>query len=265
MSFIEREKNGLMWLESTLIQAKHCFSSRLGGVSSGYLESLNLGVNRGDAPENVLENYRRLGAALGIDLTRPVVTHQVHKAEVRVASEPDRRGLYEPGDWEADGLVTSIRGLPIIIYIADCVPMLLCDAENGVVGAVHCGWRSSVADILGNAVGKMAELGARPENICAAAGPSIGPCCFETGPEVPEAIDRYLGGDSAGLYRPEDGVAGKYMVSLAEANRRRLIQLGLRPENVEVCPVCTKCDSARFWSHRATNGRRGSQCAVIVL
>ena len=148
-------------------------------------------------------------------------------------------------------------------FTADCVPALLCDADAGVIAAVHCGWRSSVGDILKNAVETMEKLGARRERICCALGPAIGRCCFETDDDVPDAVEKYLGGDAEGLFvRRADG---KTLVDLRAANRRRLLQLGLREENVDVSEECTVCSHDKYWSHRYTRGRRGSQAACIVL
>ncbi|MGI5936659.1 MAG: peptidoglycan editing factor PgeF [Oscillospiraceae bacterium] len=265
MSFTERNLSGVVCVTADNITARHGFTTRFGGVSTGIFESLNLGENRGDDPDLVRENFRRMGRALGIDPEAMAFSRQVHGNQVRIVTEKDRRSLFQPIEYEADGLVTNVRGLPIIIFTADCVPVLLHDPAAGVIGAVHCGWRSSVMDILGAAVGKMASLGARPENIRAAIGPAIDKCCFETGPEVPEAVEKYLSCDTEGLYWPRPGVPGKFMVDLKGANRHRLIQLGLKPENISVSQECTVCRADKYWSHRATKGRRGSQAAVICL
>ncbi len=247
------------------IAARHGFTTRFGGVSTGVFESLNLGENRGDDPELVRENFRRMGQALGIDPEAMAFSRQVHGNQVRVVAEGDRRSLFQPVEYEADGLVTNVKGLPIIIFTADCVPVLLHDPMAGVIGAIHCGWRSSVMDILGAAVEKMVSLGAEPGHIRAAIGPAIDKCCFETGPEVPGAVEKYLNGDTEGLYWPRPGVQGKFFVDLKGANRRRLIQLGLKPESISVSQECTVCRADKYWSHRATKGRRGSQAAVICL
>ena len=156
-----------------------------------------------------------------------------------------------------------MEGLPILCFTADCVPVLLCDPDRHIAAAVHCGWRSTVQDILGEAVKGMVSLGAEPENIRAAIGPAIGACCFETDDDVPQAIETYLSGDTAGLFtrRPD----GKTLVDLRAANARRLVQLGLSPENIDISHECTMCSHDKYWSHRYTKGRRGSQGAVIVL
>ena len=261
--FKEQKFNDCIYMESDLLSSKHIFSTRSGGVSSGVWDSWNFGENRGDEIENVRENYRRAGEIFGVSGDDFVVTRQVHGIEVRLASESDRHVIGESVPYEIDGLVTNVKGLPILIHIADCVPVLMEDAEAGVIAAVHCGWKSSVADILGAAVEKMLTLGAKAENIRAAIGASIGFCCFETEAEVPEAVEKYLGGDTDGLIK-DDG-NGKFHVDLRGANARRLLQLGLKPENLDVSCECTMCSQEKYWSHRGTKGVRGSMCAAIML
>ena len=265
MDFIQNEKNGLVFMTAPHIEARHAFTTRYGGVSAGHLASLNLGTARGDKPENVRENYRLLAEATGIDTSRMAFTRQVHKADVRIVSEADIHTLYTEVPYEADGIVTNIPGLALICFTADCVPVLLCDSVHGVIAAVHCGWRSSVADILGATIEKMRLLGAVPEDICAGIGPAISGCCFEVGPEVVQKVEEYLSGDCDGLYAPEDAVPGKFMLDLKKANARRLLQLGLKPENIDVSTECTKCSHEKYWSHRYTKGLRGSQASLIVL
>lgn len=265
MDFTQNEKNGLVFMTAPHIKARHAFTTRYGGVSAGHLASLNLGTARGDEPENVRENYRLLAEATGIDVNRMAFTRQVHKADVRVVTEDDIHTLYTEVPYEADGIVTNVPGLALICFTADCVPVLLCDSVHGVIAAVHCGWRSSVGDILAVAIEKMCALGAVPEDICAGIGPAISRCCFEVGGEVVQAVDEYLGGESDGLYVPEEGAPGKFMLDLKKANARRLQQLGLRPENIDISSECTKCSHDKYWSHRYTKGLRGSQASLIVL
>ncbi len=265
MSFIQCENKGLSYMSSTLISAKHAFTTRTGGVSSAGFSSLNLGFGRGDPEENVLENYRRLGAALELDCFSAAFTKQVHGVGVRLIDERDRCTPLESAPCGSDGLVTATTGLPIFCFTADCVPVLLHDPIHNVAAAVHCGWRSSVGDILGVTLRKMCSLGAVPEDIRAAIGPAIGACCFETDADVPEAVEAYLSGDVQGLILP-GGRAGKFMVNLRGANGRRLLQLGLVEENIDLSDECTKCSCEKYWSHRSVRGgERGSQCAVISL
>ena len=263
MAFEELNEGGLVFMRSTLIPARHAFTTRYGGVSRGEFSSLNLGSNRGDDPEDVRENYRRVCALMGAGIDDCAVTKQVHGNTVRVVTEADRHVCMSAVPYEVDGLVTNTRGLPIMCFVADCVPALLCDGENSVIAAVHCGWRSSAADILGETVKKMCALGARPESIHAAMGAAIGRCCFETDDDVPQAVEKYLDGDTEGLF--DRRADGKTMVDLRAANARRLIQLGLKAENIDLSQECTMCSHEKYWSHRYTKGRRGSQAAAIVL
>ena len=263
MAFIEENENGLVYMRSTEIGVPHAFTTRFGGVSEGIYSSLNLGSNRGDEPERVRENYRRVCALMGAGIDEAAVTRQVHGSVVRTVTEQDRHICLSAVPYEADGLVTAVRGLPLMCFTADCVPALLCDESAGVIAAVHCGWRSSVGDILKNAVEAMCALGAKRKEICCALGPAIGRCCFETDDDVPDAVSAYLGGETAGLFvRRGDG---KTLVDLRAANERRLLQLGLRAEHIDVSEECTVCLHEKYWSHRYTKGLRGSQAAAIVL
>ena len=179
MTFTEHNQNGVVYLTAPNITARHAFTTRYGGVSGGIWSSLNLGENRGDAPENVIENYRRVKEATGIPTDHMAFTRQVHGKIVRVVTEEDVHTLMTPVPYEADGVVTNLPGLAITCFIADCVPLLLHDPVHKVVGAVHCGWRSTVQDIMAEAVAQMQTLGTDPADLQAAIGASIGACCFE--------------------------------------------------------------------------------------
>ncbi|MBR5095422.1 MAG: peptidoglycan editing factor PgeF [Oscillospiraceae bacterium] len=261
--FIEENENGLIYMRSTVLPARHAFTTRFGGVSKGPFASLDLSTSRGDEPEAVRENYRRVTALMGAGIDDCAVTKQVHGNVVRIVTRADRHPALSDVPYEADGLVTAERGLPLFCFTADCIPALLQDPVAGVVAAVHCGWRSSVQDILGVAVGQMERLGARREEIRAALGPAIGRCCFETHDDVPQAVRAWLGGDTEGLFIPRPD--GKALVDLRGANARRLLQLGLREEHIDLSEECTMCSHEKYWSHRYTKGIRGSQAACIVL
>ncbi len=265
MKFTENNVNGVCFMTAPTISARHAFTTRIGGVSEGIYSSMNLGTGRGDSEEKIRENYRLLGEAVGIDTACMAFTKQVHKADVRIVTMADVHELFTAVPYEVDGIVTDIPGLALICFTADCVPVLLHDGVHGVIGAVHCGWRSSVGDILGKAVRSMCSLGAECADIHAAIGPAISGCCFQVGGEVVEAAREYLGGDIAGLYRADAENAGKYFLDLKGCNARRLVQLGLREENIDVSDECTRCSHEKYWSHRYTGGQRGSQGALIVI
>lgn len=257
----------LSFVKSNILTCPHGFSTRLGGVSEGIYESLNLGrLELGDDPENVRENWAIFGNAVGIDTRRFVHGKQVHGNLVRIAGSGDAHGITEPASWEgADGYVTNEPGVPLAVFTADCVPLLLQEPEAGVVGAIHCGWRPTVLDIVKHALEAMASLGAQTGSIRAAIGPCIRRCCFQTGPEVPEAVERLLGEGVAELYAPDPAEAGKYLVDLPGTVERRLVQLGVPAENIEQTGQCTKCLPETYWSHRALGFARGSQANIIML
>jgi YfiH family protein len=165
---------------------------------------------------------------------------------------------------DADGLITAERGTALGILVADCAPILLYDPVSGAVGAVHAGWRSTAADIAGAAVSKMAlELGCSPPDIRAAIGPCISLCCFETGADVAEAMFSLFAAprerERVSLRRGD-----KYHIDLKAANALLLERAGLRAENISASDECTRCTDGKYWSHRASSWRRGSQGAIIV-
>ena len=263
MDLIENTLNGLPVMTAPNISAVHAFTTRYGGVSEGVYSSLNLGENRGDKKADVCENYAILMRALALPSGGLVYSRQVHGTYVRKVAVADRRFPYENVPCDADGLVTDEKNLPLIIFTADCIPILLCDPVRGVIGAAHAGWRGTVADIAGEAVRVMVrEYACSPENIQAAIGPGIGKCCFETGPEVAEAVLKTDGIDGGTFIEPR---GEKFRIDLRGINQALLVRSGLLDKNIAVSSECTMCLNEKYWSHRHTLGIRGSQGAVIML
>lgn len=258
---ITQKKGNLEYLTAEGISAPHCFTTRLGGVSEGYLRSLNLGMSRGDNPENVRKNYAILGEALGFDPQKAVLSRQVHSNIVLPVREQNwGAGLYAQPLPDCDGLVTNTPGTALVVFTADCTPILLWDPVTGAVGAAHAGWRGTASGIAAKTVEAMgACFGSRPEDIRAAIGPNIGACHFETGADVPRALLEAFGPDMNAFIRPR---GEKYYVDLKAVNAWVLRRAGVN--EIDISGDCTVCQSHRFWSHRVTQGRRGSQGAVIV-
>ena len=269
MNIIEHNKNGLVYLTADGFEAAggvaHGFSTRLGGVSEGIYATLNLGMNRGDAPDRVRENYRRFCAAIGADMGNIVCASQVHGDTVRTVTAADLGiGLDEPEPWQADGLVTDIPGVTLAVYSADCLPILLYDPVRRVVGAVHAGWRGTALGIAAKAVERMVDCyGCDRLDILAAVGPGISKCCFETHEDVPNAMTEAMG--AAALSSIEVLPTGKIHVDLKGLNAKRLESAGLAPEHIAVSADCTCCLPEKYWSHRYTHGERGSQAAMIAI
>lgn len=264
MEFKTGEVGGVSYLFAEGLGANHGFSTRLGGVSTGIYESLNLGLHRGDEPEAVAENYRRFCAAVGANPGRLALGNQVHGINVLEVTENQvKKNLFDPVSYEADGLMTNLPGVGLVVFTADCVPILLCDPVAGCVAALHAGWRGTAGGIGAQGVRRLMErYGAKAENIRAAIGPSIGPCCFETDGDVPQAMLAALG-ERAKPYITEKN--GKFFVDLKGINGEILRAAGILPEHLAICPACTCCEPERYWSHRYTKGQRGSQGALIYL
>ena len=261
MAFTENNKNGVVYMTSSCISAKHAFTTRLGGVSDGIYASLNLGFFCGDDAEKVSENYKILAKALEIE-PEFAFSKQVHRDDIRVCTMENRQCIPYTVDYEADGLITDIKDLPLVIFTADCTPILLHDSVRGAIGAVHAGWRGTVLDIAGKAVRKMESVfGCEPKNIRASIGPCISKCCFETGGEVYDAVKSLLGEYAEDF--AEKKTDGKYMIDLKGINAYLLRKAGVM--SVDISDECTKCKCDKYWSHRATDGKRGTQCSFIVL
>lgn len=251
----------LAYLRADHISAPHCFTTRFGGVSSGYLESMNIGVHRGDTRENVLANYRILGDAIGFDPACLVLTKQTHTDIVRQVGQAEHgAGLFAPELEECDGLITNEPGTALAVFTADCTPVLLHDPVTGAVGAVHAGWRGTAARIGAKAVEAMVQaFGCQAADIRAAIGPNIGPCCFQTDLDVPLAMQDAYGKEAEAHIRPD---GKKYYVNLKALNALALRQAGVG--HIEISNLCTACEPDRFWSHRVVGQQRGSQGAIIV-
>ena len=261
MSIVSVKLGKLEYLTAEGISAPHCFTTRLGGVSEGYLSSMNIGTHRGDTPENVLKNYEILAGAIGFDPDKLVLTHQTHTDTVLQVGVPEYgAGLTKPELAECDGLITNVPGTALVIFSADCTPILFHDPVTGAVGAAHAGWRGTAKNIGAKTVFAMCEAyGCKPENIRAAIGPNIGPCCFETDADVPEAMLHTYGE----LAKPHIFPKGnKFYVNLKALNALALELAGVKI--IEVSADCTVCQKDRFWSARITGNARGSQGAIIV-
>ena len=269
MSFIERRENGVVFLQSPVLSQcgglAHGFSTRYGGVSQGIYSSLNLGHARGDEMENVLENYRRFCQVTGTQVENLVFSKQVHRAEVRSCTMADAgKGLYRPRGYETDGLVTDVPGLPLVIFSADCIPVLLCDPVRRVAGACHCGWRGTALGIARNTVEAMVtRYGCHPADIRAAIGPGISRCCFETHEDVPNAILEALGQEAESSIDRLGG--GKFRVDLKQINNIWLQKAGLSPDHIDITEECTCCQPEKYWTHRKVGQARGSLAAIIQL
>jgi purine-nucleoside/S-methyl-5'-thioadenosine phosphorylase / adenosine deaminase len=237
----------------------HAITTRHGGVSSGPYASLNVSNYLGDDPEAVEENLRRVCAALGLDRRDLTSPNQRHTANVRRVGAAER-GRIQVG---YDALVTDQANVPLLLRYADCVPVLIYDPAHHAVALVHSGWRGTVLGASRAAVESLVrEFGSRPEEMIAAIGPSIGPCCYEVGQEVVHAVQGAFS-DADILLPSRPG--GRRHLDLWTANVRWLSGCGVRTNRIEVSEMCTACHAEDFYSHRAENGKTGHFAAVMSL
>ena len=266
-----KEKNHVPYIQFKNLSAtgivKHGFSTRKGGVSTGIFSSMNLNFKRGDDPDAVLENYRRMAAALNMRVEDMVLSDQTHTTNVRVITEEDRgKGILKPQDYsDVDGMITNVPGIVLVTSYADCVPLYFVDPVRKAIGLSHSGWKGTVGHIGQKTVWKMHEVyGSEPKDIVAAIGPSICQSCYEVSDDVAEAFKANFTADEAADILLDKG-NGKYQLDLWKANWYVLTDAGILPEHLSVTDLCTACHPDLLWSHRKTNGQRGGLSAFLSL
>ncbi len=238
------------------------FTTRQGGLSRGPFASLNLGFHTGDSPVFVAANRRLLCRSMGISDGQLHTTNQVHGDRVLVIKERRGRGKREVID--ADAQVTSLQGVALTCLVADCQAVYLYDPVHRVVGLAHAGWRGAVARVALKCVAKMAqEYGTDPKDCLAALSPAAGPCCYEVGEEVIEAVRSAFPADWRLLLNPVG--SKKWKFDLWGANALVLHEAGLKGENITLSGLCTICRQDLFFSYRGSRGVTGRMAAIIML
>lgn len=265
--FKENKNNGLIYLTVPQIEEagglSHIFTTRRGGVSTDSLDSLNLGFSRPEPRENITENYRRACNAANIKHLDLVLAKQTHGTNIiKIYINDKGKGIVKESDInDADGLITNQNNIPMAIFYADCVPILLYDPIKKAVAAIHAGWRGTVAGIAYKGI-KLLEkgYGSNPKDIICAIGPSIGPCCFETGQE---AANAFVAADLSHTVRAMD--SGKYIIDLWQANTALLIKAGVNTQNITIAEECTCCMPDKYFSHRACGIDTGRMALIACL
>ncbi len=252
-----------MFLTSHIIPVPHLFTTRRGGVSRGVFDSMNLASGSGDLRdffENVIENHDICARSLGYTAHDVCRTFQEHTTCVEVVTAADKgRGLFlPPFDHGVDGIVTREHGVVLSVRGADCPTILACDAADGVIGALHSGWRGTLENAVGALVSKMVSLGAQPHCITAAVGPCIKGCCYEVGRELFEAFD----GRGYGYAFVPKGE--KFMLDLSVIIKAQFVSAGIPDSGIDVIPDCTCC-SHDYFSHRRMGVNRGTGGAMIAV
>ncbi len=242
----------------------HCMSTREGGVSTGECSTLNLGFNRNDKKENVIANFERLCLSIGIETDSLVFSNQVHDNRIKIINEEDRgKGFAIKSDIIGyDGLVTNRKGVTLVTFYADCVPVFLYDPGSNAAALLHSGWRSTLKEISGEAVQTMRQVyGSDTSSIIAAVGPSIGSCCFEVHEDVYRLFCAQF--DTPSFYTNIG--EGKWKINLQGIINQTLINSGVLPGNITQSEICTVCRRDLFFSHRGDKGKTGSLAAFMQL
>jgi YfiH family protein len=227
----------------TLPGISHGFFDRTGGVSQGIYASLNGGIGSNDAPDNVAENRSRMAQALGVSPDRFLTPYQIHSADVVTVDAPWASPEERP---RADALVTNTPSLAIGVSTADCGPLLFADAQAGVIGAAHAGWRGAFTGVIEATVAAMEKLGADRSRITAALGPTISQANYQVGPDF---IERFLAADAdnAAFFVASER-EGHAMFDLNGYIAFRIQQAGIA--DFEDVGLCTYADPALFYSYR---------------
>ena len=250
---------------------RQCFSTRQGGVSEGFLATMNFSFDRGDDPEHVRENYRRIAETIGVPADSFVVAHQTHTTNILVVGKEDRgTGVLRPRPYnDIDGLMTNAPGVTLVTYHADCIPVWLVDPYRKAAALLHAGWKGTVDGIAPKAAGMMQELyGTKPEDLIACAGPGICSSCYEIGEDVAARFREVFTAEEleeilTDYHEKEDG--GHWQLDLCQANRVLLLRSGIKPHNIHISDICTRCNAERLFSHRAHGVRRGLNAAFLGI
>ncbi len=225
----------------SLAPLQHGFFTRRGGASSGVFTGLNCGAGSSDQADAVAINRARAAAALGIAPEALVGVHQVHSADVLPVTGPLE------GKPRADALVTATPGLALSVLTADCQPVLFADADAGVIGAAHAGWRGALDGILEATLDAMEALGAARANTVAVIGPTISQAAYEVGSEF---LDTFMMADQDNTRFFANGTGGRYQFDLPAYGLHRLRQAGIGA--AEWIRHCTYGEPERFYSYRRT-------------
>ena len=256
-NFIITQKNNIWYgIFPALTEAGfvHGCSCRLHGESDVVAGTLNLALHVGDDVEKVLRNRRAFAEAIGVDANRFTTCQQVHGSKVvQVTEELVGSGALDFANTiaDTDALITNLPDVPLMLFYADCVPVLLADLETGAIGLAHAGWRGTVANIGAKTLAAMGEaFGTKPENVLGAIGPSIGACCYE--------VDDFVRDQTSGyekFFAPKGG--GKYQLDLWGMNAKQLQEAGVPEGNITVAGICTNDNVELFCSYRAEQGKTG--------
>ena len=244
----------------------HGISTRLHGYSISPFNSLNLGLHTGDTRETVLKNRSLFAAAVGINPEAVVTAQQVHEDTITIVSADDRGSGakdYSRAFSSTDALATTEPGVPLMLFFADCVPVLFFDPVRRVTAISHAGWKGTVSRIAAKTLTKLqAEFNVNPKDCLIGIGPSIGQCCYEVDQTVINRLQQEFTNTWSNFTLPKNN---RWQLDLWELNRRQLLEVGASEDNIVVSGICTSCNTQLYYSHRAEHGATGRLAAVVQL
>ena len=263
--FDEKTVDGVPFLSYPMLEetgiVHHGFSTKLGGVSKGCWATMNISTTRGDDPEDVEENQRRIARAIGVKPEDMTFTNQTHTTNVAVVRAEDKGRRF----METDGMITNVPGICLVTFYADCVPLYFVDPVKKAIGLSHSGWRGTVGKIGKVTVELMQKTyGSDPKDILAAIGPSICQDCYEVSEDVIVKFQKSF----EEKYWPElfyQKENGKYQLNLWKANELVFEEAGILKKHIAVTNVCTHCNPDILFSHFTTGNKRGNLSAFLAL
>ena len=256
-----KEKQGIRYFQFDIFREQpffHALLTRHGGYSSSPFDSLNTGGTVGDNPLDVLKNHQKIFQVFSFDYRSRFDVWQVHGTNIICTESPRSPGT--PHE-KADGILTNKHNVTLFMRFADCVPVLIYDPQNHVIGIIHAGWQGTVHRIVKAAVEKMANCyHSVPDSLVVGIGPAICVDCYEVGNDVFRAFRKNFGDDAARFFRTNQG---KRHLDLCAANIDILRRAGVK--KIENANICTSCQPEDWYSHRGQNGRTGRYGVLMSL
>ena len=262
---IQHNQQEFIYYESPQLKSLHflihAFTTRKGGVSEGCYNSLNFSVKEGDPEENVRKNFQVVADAFNLSPQQFLTVKQVHGDNILMIDDPAFI-FHSCKPFEYDCIITNRPGLAIGVKTADCVPILLVDHVKRVIGVIHAGWRGTVLNIAAKAVAQFQmSFSSKTQDLLAAIGPAIGPCCYQVDRQVYDAVSA----DVRNLYFQPCKEKNRWMFDLPFLNRQQLIAAGMLSEKIDMSGLCTSCLPGLFYSHRGEYGKTGRQFNFLML
>ena len=260
------KKHSIEYFESSLLSEcdflTHAFCTRRGGVSEAEYDSFNISFKEGDFESRVLQNWHRLAMAFAIPMDQFLTLNQVHGNDIFIIKPFG--DYYSASDaLNYDAIVTRRTNLAICIKTADCVPVFIVDRIKKIIAVVHAGWKGTALEITAKVVRLLIEkYDSSPQDILTAIGPSIGQCCFEVDSAAANAFFEHKNNEA---FLFPSARPSKWMLDLAEANRRQILNRGIPEANIDVSDLCTSCRQDLFFSHRGSGGITGRQVNFMMI